>query len=210
MIIQIILTKKENKFLFMKEEQFYEGSALNVFGENYNYQGKKFKKQMQYNTFGTSINYLLKNNILEIPNYIKIDVDGLEHMILSGANLFLSNKKIISINIEINENFKKQFKNVLKIMKKNNFKVYKKFRSQVLEKNSKFDKTFNYIFIRQIDKLFYILIFMNKESKFIFISDGYKGGATNFLYQHMNFLKSLKKNIILIDDNPNNTYEKRK
>ena len=147
-IFPVALTNKENKFLYMKEEQFYEGSALNVFGENYNYQGKKFKKKMQYSTFGTSINYLLKNNILEIPNYIKIDVDGIEHLILSGAEFFLSNKKIISLNIEINENFKKQFKNVLKIMKKNNFKVYKKFRSQVLEKNSKFDKTFNYIFIR--------------------------------------------------------------
>lgn len=147
-IFPVALTNKENKFLYMKEEQFYEGSALNVFGENYNYQGKKFKKKMQYSTFGTSINYLLKNNILEIPNYIKIDVDGIEHLILSGAEFFLSNKKIISLNIEINENFNEQQKNILKIMKKNNFKIDKKFRSQVLEKNSKFDKTFNYIFIR--------------------------------------------------------------
>ena len=132
----------------MREEQFYEGSAQNSFGENYNYQGKQFKNQMEYSILGTSINYLLKNNILKIPNYIKIDVDGIEHLILSGAEYFLSNKKIISLNIEINENFNEQLKTVLKIMKKNNFKIDKKFRSQVLEKNSKFDQTFNYIFIR--------------------------------------------------------------
>ena len=49
---------------------------------------------------------------------------------------------------------------------------------------------------------------MRKESKFIFVSDGYKGGATNFLYQHMNYLKSKKKDVILIDDSPAKTYEK--
>ena len=51
---------------------------------------------------GTSINYLLENKILEIPDYIKIDVDGIEHLILEGGNKFLNNQKIKSLSIEIN------------------------------------------------------------------------------------------------------------
>ena len=37
---------------------------------------------MKYNLYGTSINSLIANKILQIPNYIKIDVDGIEHLIL--------------------------------------------------------------------------------------------------------------------------------
>ena len=29
---------------------------------------------------------------LKVPNYIKLDVDGIEHLILEGANKFLSQK----------------------------------------------------------------------------------------------------------------------
>lgn len=86
--------------------------------------------------------------MLEVPDYIKIDVDGIEHLILEGANKYLKNKKIKSISVEINENFNKQFKKIIKIMKKNNFKLLKKNDQFVLKIDKKFSKTFNYIFIR--------------------------------------------------------------
>ena len=100
----------------MKESNFIEGGALNSFGENFNYEGKKFKSKMKYQIFGTTINYLIKSKILFIPDYIKIDVDGIEHLILKGSNLYLKNKKIKSLSIEINENFTEQYINVLKII----------------------------------------------------------------------------------------------
>ena len=34
---------------------------------------------------GMFVDYLIENNIAEFPNYIKIDVDGLEHIILNGG-----------------------------------------------------------------------------------------------------------------------------
>ena len=85
-IFPIPLTNKENQFLTMKEGQFIEGGALNSFGEDLNFEGKSFKSEMNYTLFGTNINYLLDNELLEIPDYIKIDVDGIEHLILDGAN----------------------------------------------------------------------------------------------------------------------------
>ena len=42
-----------------------------------------------------------ENEILEIPDYIKIDVDGIEHLILSGANKFLKNEKIKGICVGV-------------------------------------------------------------------------------------------------------------
>ena len=79
------LTKGGNKFLIMKEGEFQEGGALNSFGENFDFEGKKFLPKMNYQIYGTNINYLIGNKILDIPDYIKIDVDGIEHLILEGV-----------------------------------------------------------------------------------------------------------------------------
>ena len=49
---------------------------------------------------------------------------------------------------------------------------------------------------------------MEKKIKYVFLSNGYKGGASTFIYDHICYLEALKKKIILIDDNPNNTYDK--
>jgi FkbM family methyltransferase len=146
-IFPIPLTNKENKFLTMNENEFIEGGALNTFGENFNFEGKKFTSNHKYQLFGTSINYLLKNNLLAEPDYIKIDVDGIEHLILESANKYLSGKKLKSISIEINENFTKQYQEVLKILSQNKFKIlHKKNNSKKLNLQSQFSNTFNYIF----------------------------------------------------------------
>jgi len=145
------LTKGENKFLIMKEGEFQEGGALNSFGENFDFEGKKFLPKMNYQIYGTNINYLIGNKILDIPDYIKIDVDGIEHLILEGGNKYLNNKKIKSLSIEINENFTKQHEKVIEIMKKNDFKILHKKHNEDLFKNdpyNKFIRIFNYIFIR--------------------------------------------------------------
>ena len=145
------LTKGENKFLIMKEGEFQEGGALNSFGENFDFEGKKFSSKMNYQIYGTNINYLIDNKILDIPDYIKIDVDGIEHLILEGGNKYLNNKKIKSLSIEINENFTEQHEKVIEIMKKNDFKILHKKHNEDLFKNdpyNKFIRIFNYIFIR--------------------------------------------------------------
>jgi FkbM family methyltransferase len=148
-IFQIPLGNKKNKFLKMKESAFVEGSALHVFGENYNYKGEKFLSNNNYKIYGTTINYLLSQKILDIPDYIKIDVDGIEHEILKGANLYLKNLKIKSLLIELNKNFKKQFNTSTKLLSKNNFKLkYQINSTKDSSENDEFSSTFNYIFKR--------------------------------------------------------------
>ena len=145
-VVSIPLTNKENIFQEMKEGQFVEGGALNSFGEKFDFEGKEFKPTMKYNLLGTTINYFLENSILDIPDYIKIDVDGIEHLILEGGDKFLNDKKVKSLSIEINENFKEQYFSTLKIMEENNFKIKSKKRSENFYTSEKFKNTFNYIF----------------------------------------------------------------
>ena len=148
-VFPLPLTNKDNQFQIMNESDFIEGGSLNTFGEKFNFEGKIFENKMNYQILGTSINYLIENNTLEIPDYIKIDVDGIEHFILEGASKYLENKKIKSLSIEINENFKEQYKHVMEIMKKSNFKIlHKKHNKDLISAESKYSKIFNYIFIR--------------------------------------------------------------
>jgi FkbM family methyltransferase len=150
-IVPTPLTNKKNIFQEMNEGQFVEGGALNSFGEKFDFEGKEFKPTMKYNLLGTTMNYFIENSILDIPDYVKIDVDGIEHLILQGGDKFLNNEKIKSLSIEINENFKEQYDKVLNLMEKFNFKIIpkKKHNDSLFSKGSKFINTYNYIFLKK-------------------------------------------------------------
>ena len=144
------LGNQANTFAKMRESDFIEGSALNSFGVDYNFEGSKFFSTMNYQLLGTSINNLLDNNILQVPNFIKIDVDGIEHLILKGADKYLKHESLNSISVELNENFEQQFHSVMSLMEKNNFIVFtRKHNDELFSKESKFNKTYNYVFIRK-------------------------------------------------------------
>ena len=104
---------------------------------------------MNYQLIGKSINSILEDAILEAPNYIKIDVDGIEHLILQQADKCLTHDNLKSLSIEINENFEEQYKMVLKIMNDYKFKIlHKKHNNKMFSEESKHNKTYNYVFVR--------------------------------------------------------------
>ena len=41
---------------------------------------------------------------------------------------------------------------------------------------------------------------MNRE--FIFLTDGYRGGANTFMYNHMEYLINRDQKVVLLDTNP--------
>ena len=151
-INQIPLTNKKDKYLTMSQRSFIEGDALNTFGEKFNFEGKEIKSTHNYQIYGTTMDSLVNTQSTQLPNYIKIDVDGIEHLILSGGRKLLQNKKIFSIIIEINDKFKKQHKSIFKILKKCNFKLYKKEQNCNLLKSTEYKNTFNYTFVKNLKK----------------------------------------------------------
>ena len=132
-IIPIPLTQEARNFSLLREGKFAEGESNNSFGKKINFEGKKFYENNSYSTLGASIDFLIKQKILEIPDFIKIDVDGLEHLILKGGVKTLKNRKIKKIQIEINENFKKQFVDIKNLMSHLGFKFKEKKRNELLE-----------------------------------------------------------------------------
>ncbi len=147
-IFQLPLGNDSNKFANFSESIFIEGASHNSFNYNLNFEGKSFLANNEYQIFGTSIASILEQGILNLPDYIKIDVDGIEHLILTGAGKYLKEKKIKSIQIEVNENYKQQFNSIIDFMKENKFSLNYKKRNENLPiyKDSKFSKTYNYFF----------------------------------------------------------------
>ncbi len=142
------LTNRDKGYQLMMEGVFREGGALHSFGKNLNFEGNKFNIKNNYMIYGFSINYMIKELNFEVPDYIKIDVDGLEHYILDGANEVLSHKNLKGLLIEINENYTEQAKNIKNIMKNSGFKLIKKDQSKYINLSKPFKNSFNYIFSR--------------------------------------------------------------
>ena len=60
---------------------------------------------------------------LKSPHYIKIDVDGIEHLIISSLDGLLHNTK--SILVEVDKKFISNLNSIEKFLTKNNFKLKK-------------------------------------------------------------------------------------
>ena len=141
-IIQLPLSNQELQLNLMNETDFVEGGSFNSFKETYTSSKQKTNWKNSYKILGTSIDYLVEKKILNIPDYIKIDVDGIEHLIIKGGENCLKNPKIKSILIELYEDFKDQYDTVFKILEKSGF---------ILDKEHKSDnKTNNCVFVRNI------------------------------------------------------------
>jgi len=124
-IFSLALTNKKNIISYFAETKFSEGGSLSSFDNLYNDTGDPLKENQiknKYNIFGTNIDDLIKNKIVSIPDYIKIDVDGIEHLILLGAQNLLKNNKLKELLIEVNPLFLKQNKTINKIMHQYGFK----------------------------------------------------------------------------------------
>ena len=122
------------------------GSALSSFSDNIGYDGKTFTPTVRYSIPGLTVDSSLKTFDLPAPSAIKIDVDGLEHLILDGSVDTL--KLVRTVLIEVNDNFHDQSDSVQSTLTTLGFKLLLKEHSALIEQSDTFDKTFNQIWIK--------------------------------------------------------------
>ena len=118
------------------------GGSVSTFGEDYKYDGSKLKKEFSYNTVGLSMDECVDVLKIRQPNYIKIDVDGIEHLILKGGARTLNKAK--SVLVEVDENFALQAEKTEEYLTKAGLRLKEKLHSDLMEK-SKFKSVFNQI-----------------------------------------------------------------
>jgi FkbM family methyltransferase len=94
-----------------------EGGALSAFGVGYGYDGKPLAIASSYQTLGFSLDFLFECGVLEeYPEMIKIDVDGIEHLILRGAIKTVSHPNCKTVLVEVLPDFGVQKQEVQTIL----------------------------------------------------------------------------------------------
>lgn len=96
--------KTEVGLLHMSSTEW--GGALSTFGQTYGYDGKELDQVFMYATLSVSLDDAATKLGLPCPHYLKIDVDGIEHLILSGGPNVL--RSVRGVLIEISEKFQEQ------------------------------------------------------------------------------------------------------
>lgn len=112
---------KNNKISTFIQSKPEAGGAHSSFEVDYGDNGQKLNKNLFYSTLGLNIDFLVSNKIIKKPNYIKIDVDGIEELILLGAQKTLFNKNCREVLIESNKTMTKQNKKINNIMTNSGF-----------------------------------------------------------------------------------------
>ena len=136
------VTSFKNFFMTTKEW----GGAFSNFGESTDHHGKPISNNFYYKTLGISIDQAVNQINFEKPNYIKMDVDGIEHLIINGANKAIKN--VESILIEVNDDYIKQSKEVNEHLNSLGFRLKEKKHSEIIEQSSKFSSFYNQIWVR--------------------------------------------------------------
>ena len=141
-IIPIPLSEKllENK-LNMSTTEWGGGSS--TFGQNYTQDGSMLIKKFDYKTIGLSMDQAIKLLNIPKPDYIKMDVDGIEHLIIKGGAETL--KSVKSIIVEVYDNFKLQKEKTNEYLINSGFKLVNKTHSKMFDESKLDSFCFNQI-----------------------------------------------------------------
>ncbi|MBU6176786.1 MAG: FkbM family methyltransferase [Bacteroidetes bacterium] len=123
------------------------GGALSTFGKDFGWDGKTIERVFQFETIGLSMDDAMLRLAIPQPDFIKMDVDGLEHFILKGGPRVLA--EIKSILIEVNDHFVEQAEGVKNTLTEANLVFKEKKHSEIIANSTEgLQNSYNQIWIR--------------------------------------------------------------
>lgn len=141
-IFPIALTNRSFQGLFsMSSEEI--GGALSTFGEGYGYDGKELNIKFKFQSTGARMDDAVDFWGFDQPDYVKIDVDGIEHLVLEGFGERLG--KVKSLLIEINKDFHEQATEIDRLMRKYSFNLLSEHQLTSINISG---QTFNQIWVK--------------------------------------------------------------
>ena len=82
------------------------GDAHSAFGVDFGWDGSPLATTCEYRMLGCSLDFLLTTGLIkEVPTMIKLDVDGIEHLILKGAEETLRHPTCRTVLVENSKAF---------------------------------------------------------------------------------------------------------
>jgi FkbM family methyltransferase len=122
------------------------GGALSSFGVGHGFDGEALAKIFEFRTVGLSMDDCIDRLALPPPEYIKMDVDGIEHLILRAGPRALNGVR--GVSVEINEAFTTQANESRRALEGAGLRFVRKAHSDMIEANPTFNRTFNQVWER--------------------------------------------------------------
>jgi len=123
------------------------GAALSTFGQTYGHDGEPIRRVFEFPTIGLSMVDAVALLNVPQPDYIKMDVDGIEHLILKGGIPIL--RAVKGILIEINDAFTTQAEDARRYLQEAGLSMQAKRHADYFDANSGPAKfTFNQIWVQ--------------------------------------------------------------
>lgn len=123
------------------------GGALSTFGQKFGWDGEVIRQVFEFKTLGVSMEDAVQKMLIPQPDYIKMDVDGLEHFILKGGPTVL--RHIKGILIEVNDDFNEQAEQCRKLLSEFGLVLKEKRHSGIIANSTAgFQNCYNQIWAR--------------------------------------------------------------
>ena len=122
------------------------GGALSTFGKDIGWDGGLISEVFTFKTFGLTLDQVVSILHFPYPDYIKMDVDGIEHFILQTGQWFFVRLK--GILVEINDDFTEQAEQSIEALEHAGLTLLEKRHSEMFN-DSKFKSSYNQIWIRK-------------------------------------------------------------
>lgn len=127
--------------------EFLPGGSCHTFGEKLDYKLEPLSPIHSQGCFSTTIDELIANGHMPVPTHIKIDVDGIEHKVLAGAERTLNEPGLISVLVELNTNLEVH-RRIIDDMTALGFKLSPEQVEAAIRKKGAFKGVGNHIFRR--------------------------------------------------------------
>ena len=125
-----------------------EGGSMSTFGIETGHDGAALETQLAYGTTGMSLDFIVEQGLIsQPPTMIKIDVDGIEHLILRGADKVLALPCLKTVLIEVNEDFQLLATEVADRLRAADLTLIDR-RHSAMFVGGAFESTFNQIWVR--------------------------------------------------------------
>jgi hypothetical protein len=130
---------------FFNYNNLTPGGALHAFGEPLDCKGDVFTPVFRQPVLSYRIDDLIRQFGLQMPNHIKIDVDGIEYKILEGAGEILKKTALRSVILELEEGSDEANK-IISLMSQSGFSIHSKHRYVYGGNDGPYARMHNYIF----------------------------------------------------------------
>jgi FkbM family methyltransferase len=125
-----------------------EGGSMSTFGAETGHDGAALQTQLAYATTGMALDFMVEQGLIpQPPTMIKIDVDGIEHMILRGAEKVLALPGLQTVLIEVNEDVPSLATEVEDLLRSAGLTLVERRHSDIFDGGA-FENTFNQIWVR--------------------------------------------------------------